>query len=459
MVKGSFLKKSVFGLLCLALPLAAGCSGSTGTGNGGGTKVETKTDPSKPKEPVTLVLKHTTYDDFGKDLEPAIKKYQEKNPHVTVKVEMVKPKQGENIITANTALFASGEQVDILRVSPNVGAGEYAARGWIDPLDDYMKKESVDIAKYYPSLQKSGVYNNKRYALPWVHSQFVVFYNKDIFNKFGIPEPKLDWTYEDMRKIGQKLVENKVYAFESLGGLQNMLHIAGGAYGGKTFNETGTQMALDNPNAIKGYEYFRDIVMKEGFAPGPFAKTKGLEEKADFATNAAMQFTWLKMKQLDEKKINYGIVPAPVGPGKQQGYGALDGIAISSTSKQKEEAFKLIKFLAYDNEGVSAMINQKLTIPVFPKEKELIEAWEKTIGNKQNSDAILYQAEKTNSEGIGNMNNIPGTEVAFEGYVTWLFTNLFKDNFDLYTEIPNKVKQLNTQWMDLQKEAEKQMKK
>ncbi|MDF2657882.1 MAG: sugar transporter substrate-binding protein [Paenibacillus sp.] len=456
MSKGQMLKKPAAVMLAsmLAVTAAACSSGSSGADGGKESKLET----NKPKDPVTLVIKHTTYDTFDQDLAPAIKKYQEKNPHVTVKVDMVKPNQGENIITANTALFASGEQIDILRVSPNVGAGEYAARGWVAPLDEYIKKTGVDMTKYYPSLQSRGVYGGKRYALPWIHSQFMIFYNKDLFQKFGIPEPKTNWTYEDMLNAGRKLVENKVHAFEA--SLPNMLHIVGGAWGGSTFNANGTQMTLDSQGALKGFEFFRDMVVKDGLSPGKVTQAKGLAGGPSFAkATSGMSFTWLKMKQFDEAGLNYGVVPAPVGPGKQQGYGALDGIALSSTSKNKEEAWNLIKFLAYDSEGQMEQIKQKITIPAFPKEKEQIEAWEKTINKKDVTDAILYQVEKTNDEGVGMMNNMPGTEVAYEGFITWLGQNLFNDNFDVYTQVPAKVKEFNAQWSELQKEAEKQMKK
>ncbi|PYI53984.1 ABC transporter substrate-binding protein [Paenibacillus flagellatus] len=455
---GQLLKKAAAALLGSALVLsAAACSSGSGP-SGAENGQNTKTDPNKPKDPVTLVIKHTTYETFDQDLAPAIKKYQEKNPHVTVKVEMVKPKQGENIITANTALFASGEQVDILRVSPNVGAGEYAARGWVVPLDEYVKKSGVDITKYYPSLQNRGVYAGKRYALPWLHTQFMIFYNKDLFRKFGIPEPKPSWTYEDMRNAGRKLVENNVHAFEN--SFPNMLHIVGGAWGGSTFNSAGNQMTLDSQGALQGYEFFRDMVVKDGLSPGKASQAKGLPSGPNIMKGTSgMSFTWLKMKQFDEAGLNYGVVPSPVGPGKQQGYGGLDGIALSSTSKNKEEAWNLIQFLAYDNEGQLEQIKQKITIPAFPNEKEQIATWERTIGKKDVTDAILYQVEKTNEEGVGMMNNLPGTEVAFEGFISWLGQNLFADSFDVYTQVPAKVKEFNTQWADLQKEAEKQMKK
>ncbi|GAA3408164.1 ABC transporter substrate-binding protein [Paenibacillus hodogayensis] len=456
MSKGQMLKKPAAVMLASMLAVTtAACSSGTSGADGG---KESKPETNKPKDPITLVIKHTTYDTFDQDLAPAIKKYQEKNPHVTVKVDMVKPNQGENIITANTALFASGEQIDILRVSPNVGAGEYAARGWVVPLDEYIKKTGVDMTKYYPSLQTRGVYGGKRYAMPWIHSQFMIFYNKDMFQKFGIPEPKVSWTYEDMLNAGRKLIENKVHAFEA--SLPNMLHIVGGAWGGTTFNPNGSQMTLDSQGALKGFDFFRDMVVKDGLSPGKVTQAKGLAGGPSFAKGTSgMSFTWLKMKQFDEAGLNYGVVPAPVGPGKQQGYGALDGIALSSTSKNKEEAWNLIKFLAYDNEGQLEQIKQKITIPAFPKEKEQIEAWEKTINKKDVTDAILYQVEKTNDEGVGMMNNMPGTEVAFEGFITWLGQNLFNDNFDVYTQVPAKVKEFNAQWNDLQKEAEKQMKK
>jgi multiple sugar transport system substrate-binding protein len=95
---------------------------------------------------------------------------------------------------------------------------------------------------------------------------------------------------------------------------------------------------------------------------------------------------------------------------------------------------------------------------VFPKEQEQIKTWEQTINKKDVTDAILYQVEKTNQEGVGLMSNMPGTEVAFEGYINWLGQNLFKDDFDVYTQVPAKVKEFNAQWTDLQKEAEKQKK-
>lgn len=464
MEKGTVFGKALSVTLAAAMLLTGvACSSDSG----GGATGEPSSNPSpgtaaestKPKEPVTLVLKHSTYATFDKDLEPAIKKYQETNPHVTVKVEHVVPKQGENIITANTALFAAGEQVDILRVSPNVGIGEYAARGWVVPLDDYIKKSGLDVSKYYPSLQTRGVYANARYALPWIHSQFMVFYNKDLFQKFGISEPKLNWTYEDMQNIGKKVLENKIFPVDN--SFSNMLHIVGGAFGGRTFNEAGNQLALDNPAALKGFEFFRDMRNKEGIVKGPVTDEKEMAGNGEFLKGtAAMSFTWLKMKQFDEAKLNYGIVPAPGAPGgKQQGYGALDGIALSSTSKNKEEAFKLIKFLAYDHDGQMELIKSKLTIPVFPGEQSQIIAWETAVGRKDVTDAIMYQVEKTNAEGVGMMNNLPGTEMAFEGFVSFLGKNLSNDSFDLYTEIPKKMKELNAQWLDLQKEAEKQLKK
>lgn len=466
MAKGSVLKKPLSVMMAAAMLFTgAACSSDGGSATDKPSVSPTAgastapVESAKPKEPVTLVLKHSTYATFDKDLEPAIKKYQEKNPHVTVKVEHVAPKQGENIITANTALFAAGEQVDILRVSPNVGIGEYAARGWVVPLDDYIKKSGIDVGKYYPSLQTRGVYANARYALPWIHSQFMVFYNKDLFQKFGIPEPKVNWTYDDMLNIGRKVLENKVFPLDN--SYSNMLHIVGGAFGGRTFNEAGNQMVLDTPAALKGYEFFRDMRNKEGITNGPITQEKGLTGGPDFIKGTvAMSFTWLKMKQFDEAKLNYGVVPAPMAAGgKQQGYGALDGIALSSTSKHKEEAFNLIKFLAYDNDGQMELIKSKLSIPVFPGEAAQIQAWETAIGRKDVTDAIMYQVEKTNAEGIGMMNNMPGTEMAYEGFVSYLQKNLFNDSFDIYTEVPKKMKELNVQWLELQKEAEKSMKK
>jgi len=41
-------------------------------------------------------------------------------------------------------------------------------------------------------------YKGDIYIVPYDTGPLIIFYNVDMFNKFGVPLPKTDWTLDDM---------------------------------------------------------------------------------------------------------------------------------------------------------------------------------------------------------------------------------------------------------------------
>ena len=57
-------------------------------------------------------------------------------------------------------------QYDVLEVD-NYWAGEFPAAGWLEPLDNYVKKNKFDLSKYIPStIEMTGYYDGTLYMIP-----------------------------------------------------------------------------------------------------------------------------------------------------------------------------------------------------------------------------------------------------------------------------------------------------
>ena len=62
-----------------------------------------------------------------------------------------------------------------------------------------------DFSKFYPQTVKALSWKGKIYAVPRDVSNLVIFYNKDIFDKYNVPYPNPNWTMQDFLIIAEKL--------------------------------------------------------------------------------------------------------------------------------------------------------------------------------------------------------------------------------------------------------------
>jgi multiple sugar transport system substrate-binding protein len=177
-----------------------------------------------------------------------------------------------------------------------------------------------------------------------------VFYNKAIFEKYGIEEPKEGWTWGEMVQTAQALKEKNSDVYPILMELDpqpsyfNFIEQSGGY----VLDDTGKKTGLGTPGAIKAYQDVVDL-MDQGLMPDNqvLSDTKGTD--LFLSQKGAMLFmgSW-KCAVLDAASFadQLGTVSMPAREeGNQSVIGGL-GYAMNANSKNKEAAWKLIKFLA-----------------------------------------------------------------------------------------------------------------
>ncbi|CAG7650247.1 ABC transporter substrate-binding protein [Paenibacillus allorhizosphaerae] len=190
------MKKIALASTCgvLASILLAGC-GNQAAGGG-----ETAKSLEKPLEPVTLKFyqsgNYMTEQDF-KDLvaDPVKKKY----PHITV----------ENITTKSDLpqLVAAGEPVDFF-ITWNGNLAYYKDLNAYEDLTPLAKKHGFDLSRFDPeSLNAVKAVSDKGelYAFPYSFNLNALYYNKDIFDKFGVPYPKDGMTWENAIELARQV--------------------------------------------------------------------------------------------------------------------------------------------------------------------------------------------------------------------------------------------------------------
>lgn len=174
-----------------------GCSGSGGSGSGNDNSGADKAE--KPLAPVTLKLYegggYFTEQDFQELIAgPTKKKY----PHLTV----------ERVVNGDLAkLVAAGEQIDFHANWHGAISSlkDLNVFGDITPL---AKKHNFDLDRFNAQgLNQLREISDKKelYALPYAQLISALYYNKDIFDRFGVAYPQDGMTWETSIDLARKL--------------------------------------------------------------------------------------------------------------------------------------------------------------------------------------------------------------------------------------------------------------
>ncbi|TMV45249.1 carbohydrate ABC transporter substrate-binding protein [Paenibacillus mesophilus] len=191
------LKKAALSL-ALLVPVVAACGGNDRKGAG----AENPGQQPKPaaKEPIelTLSLYSATPEEFEKFYVAPLK---EKFPHITLKG--IRPEKGAFI----EDLLASGTVPDIFVGSKGALPNQLNGLSLTEDIGALIKNNNYDLSKLDPVavdiMQKAT--NGKIVGLPLNLNVNALYYNKNLFDKFGVPYPKDGMTWDETYELAKKL--------------------------------------------------------------------------------------------------------------------------------------------------------------------------------------------------------------------------------------------------------------
>jgi len=277
--------------------------------------------------------------------------------HTGIKIDFMHIPQ--NYFQKIHLLFASNTAPDVIFMN-NLNLPVYANAGVLKDLDSY----GIDFSKFYPQSVKAMSWGNTTYAVPRDISNLVVFYNKDIFDKYGVKYPDKNWTFEDFLKTSRSLTKRPElfgvsFEEEPLFYLPYLMSEGGGILSDNLSSEI-----IDKPQSQKGLQFYADLRKKYHTAPLKSESASATMAQLFLQERLAMQVSgrWLVPKYREEAKFNWDIAPFPKGDAGSVVPLDASGWAVSKSSKHKQEAVMLIKFLS-SKENIEKMAQSGLIVP------------------------------------------------------------------------------------------------
>jgi multiple sugar transport system substrate-binding protein len=334
------LKKST--VIILTAAMLAGCGGA-GSGDKAGSA--NNNTPEK-QEPVTLKFyARTALDDFDKYVNNFVKK---KFPHVTL--EYITAGKGQAI----EDFIAAGTMPDIIWE----GLSNIQQLTQLDvPMDltELAKKQKLDLSVYTPKVMnaiKAYAPKEEVYFLPYNDFVLALHYNKDIFDKFAVPYPKNNPTWEEIIEIGKKLTRTEG-TVNYLGLKTAIINRVTAQMNLSYINPTTKKSNFQDESWRKFFEFYRSAMYVPNQVPIKAitgARTEFLNNHtlAMFPDHIQLQNT--DMVDMEAKGLRWDVVTYPmfkdkpnIGPS-----GFVDGFVIPKGTKHADIAFQVVSYLSSD---------------------------------------------------------------------------------------------------------------
>ena len=247
--------------------------------------------------------------------------------------------------------LASGKpSFDVMHLSYHVQKRQFEKAGWLADITPFMKNPSMTAPDLVESdFSAAGLAYAKNdkgqmLSLPMSVDYFILYYNKEIFEKAKVSVPK---TLDEMNELAVKLTDEKAGIHGYVGrGLKNANMTLWTNYflnyGGEFLDAKGN-ILTDGPEAIEATKCY---VRSNKSSPPGVAGFNWMEALASFAQGRAAMWVdgvgWAPGVENPNSsrivgKVGYAMVPA--GPKGQFSATYGDGLGIPAASTKKEAAY------------------------------------------------------------------------------------------------------------------------
>ncbi|WP_158606622.1 ABC transporter substrate-binding protein [Paenibacillus ginsengarvi] len=423
------------GLVALTFSvLVTACGGGQGGGSASGS-TDTKKE-EKPKDPYTMVIftAGVSEKEFNDRFSETLKT---KFPHVTI--EYIMSGKGQTIAD----LVAANKIPDIIRTDvPTLQTGYMDYKIHYD-MSELVKKYKYDTNRFTKVfldeiIDAGGT--GALYGLP-VPPYFpqATYYNKDLFDKFGVAYPKNGMTWDELYELAKKMTRTD----------------GGTVYRGFSANPTNTlrdnvlSLPILDPkgtglaDSAKWSTLYQNLLRFYQIPNNTIEANPSLEDKAFNKGNVGLMTNQHNIYLVIPPEVNWDLVSYPKfkdGPDLMPQRGPAYW-SITNTSKHKDEAFEMIMAMLSDE---SQLADSKRGIPTTLNNPEIAKVLGQSdpIYSKKNMNAINYYkpANYTPKRKMGEV-TVPGATQ--QGLIGNTFVEVAQGKKDINTalrEIDEKLK-------------------
>lgn len=321
---------------------------------------------------------------------------------------------GDRLLTS----FSSGEGYDIF------ASGEGDFYKWVGASMPLSLNELIANDTEWNNEMNEAIYNfgnigGEQYYLVRDYNPLCLFYNKDVFDRYGVAYPTADWTWDDAIEAAKKMtVKNENGSYECFGFNAQSWEYAAMTY----FTSKGLDIVNEDCTEVEGYlnsaEFAAALAEYVGFSTGDERISPDAADQSTFGSASAMLINgnlamtisgaWDKAT-FESAGVNYGTC---VVPGNHENYLCASAFAISKNCKHPEAAWEVIKALT----GTECSALRAQYTAALPTSDTLLEGMKANYGeaNQGILDSLNYAIQPVGLRGAMGNPAMSAFRTAFE---------------------------------------------
>lgn len=162
---------------------------------------------------VTITFWHAMGGVNGEALEDLVDKFNAENQYGITVVSEYQGSYDDAINKLKSAQLGN-MGADLVQVY-DIGTRFMLDSGWVVPMQELLDADGFDLSAIEPNIAAYYTVEDKLYSMPFNSSTPILYYNKDLFEAAGVPEPPA--TFQEIEAIGPKLQEAGAKEVISLG--------------------------------------------------------------------------------------------------------------------------------------------------------------------------------------------------------------------------------------------------
>lgn len=263
----------------------------------------------------------------------------------------------------------------------------WAQQGYTLDLRPYVRSDLDQTtiadwaaAQYQSLFLKDGV----QYGLPKYHGALALYFNKDLFDRYGVAYPDERWDHGDYLSAMQLLSHDRDGdgAQDLWGSMVDIswdrlqIHING--WGGHLVDpDDSTRCRMADSQALEALEWIR-ARMWDDRVMASFLDVQNVMTRQAFTEQKVAMVedgSWALKDILNGAGFRVGVAPFPAGPDRRVTLATTDGWGIYAQTKYPDAAWEFLKFLISQDFGRAMARTEFLQ----PARASLIEDWVNAI--------------------------------------------------------------------------------